>query len=67
MISSLQCTAECTFNSTDFLGSDRKSLNLKQVRDHIYNILDKEEDVEQLYQTYVKCDKHGRNTKLNTN
>lgn len=63
----MQCTAECTFNSTDFLGRDRKSLNLKQVRDHLNNELDKEEDVEQLYQTYVKCDKHGRSTKFITN
>lgn len=37
------------------------------MRDHLNNELDKEEDVEQLYQTYVKCDKHGRSTKFITN
>ncbi|KAH8394712.1 hypothetical protein KR222_002417, partial [Zaprionus bogoriensis] len=54
------CTAECTYNSTKFLGSDRKSLNLEQVRVHLESELHKDEDVEQLYATYVKCDKHAR-------
>lgn len=58
-----QCTTECTFNSTKFLGSDRKSLDLNQVRAHLDSELENEEDADQLYETYVKCDKHGESRK----
>ncbi|XP_017068718.1 uncharacterized protein LOC108106263 [Drosophila eugracilis] len=53
------CTAECSFNNTEFLGRDRRSLNLVEVREHLENDLVHDEDVKLLYDTYVKCDRHA--------
>jgi len=54
-----QCTAECSFNSTNFLGRDRRSLNLNEVKEHLESDLVNDADIKLLYDTYVKCDKHG--------
>ncbi|XP_002080891.2 general odorant-binding protein 68 [Drosophila simulans] len=53
------CTAECSFNSTNFLGRDRRSLNLNEVKEHLESDLVNDADIELLYDTYVKCDKHA--------
>ncbi|XP_020801057.1 general odorant-binding protein 66 [Drosophila serrata] len=53
------CTAECSFNSTEFLGKDRRSLVLDQVKEQLEMDLVNDDDIELLYQTYIKCDKHA--------
>ncbi|XP_001360825.2 uncharacterized protein Obp46a [Drosophila pseudoobscura] len=53
------CTAECTFNSTDFVGSNRQSLDLAAVREHLESELANDEDEALLYQTYSQCEKHA--------
>ncbi|EDW08883.1 uncharacterized protein LOC6579051 [Drosophila mojavensis] len=55
----LYCTAECTYNSTDFLATNRQSLNLNHVREHLENDLANAADEALLYEAYVKCDKHA--------
>ncbi|XP_030388409.1 uncharacterized protein LOC115634686 [Scaptodrosophila lebanonensis] len=53
------CTAECTFNGTELLKPNRKSLNLKRVQAHLESELADDADEALLYETYVKCDKHA--------
>ncbi|XP_064542315.1 uncharacterized protein Obp46a isoform X1 [Drosophila montana] len=53
------CTAECTYNSTEFLAANRQSLNLQHVREHLENDLADAADEALLYETYVKCDRHA--------
>ncbi|XP_041563574.1 general odorant-binding protein 68 isoform X2 [Drosophila elegans] len=53
------CTAECSFNNTEFVGKDRRSLNLIQVKEHLESDLVNDADVALLYDTYIKCDKHA--------
>ncbi|XP_016969844.1 uncharacterized protein LOC108037719 [Drosophila rhopaloa] len=53
------CTAECSFNNTKFVGRDRRSLNLVQVKEHLESDLVNDADVTLLFDTYLKCDKHA--------
>ncbi|KAI8036987.1 hypothetical protein M5D96_010303 [Drosophila gunungcola] len=53
------CAAECSFNNTEFVGRDRRSLNLFQVKENLENYLVNDADVSLLYDTYIKCDKNA--------
>ncbi|XP_017054410.1 general odorant-binding protein 68 [Drosophila ficusphila] len=53
------CTTECSFNKTEFLGRDRSSLNLVEVKEHLESDLVNDADVDLLFNTYIKCDKHA--------
>ncbi|KAM8714486.1 hypothetical protein ACLKA7_014590 [Drosophila subpalustris] len=53
------CTAECTYNATEYLAVNRQSLNLGRIKEHLSQELDNEAGETLLYETYVKCDKHA--------
>ncbi|XP_062136003.1 uncharacterized protein LOC133845540 [Drosophila sulfurigaster albostrigata] len=53
------CTAECAFNATEYLAGNRQSLNLRRIKEHLEDELDSKAEQKQLYETYVKCDKHA--------
>ncbi|KAH8370792.1 hypothetical protein KR093_004968 [Drosophila rubida] len=53
------CTAECAYNATAYLAGNRQSLNLHRIKEHLAEELLNAAEQKQLYDTYVKCDKHA--------